>query len=263
MPEPIEQTDADLEKELAADLPNGGTGEAPKEEPNEPTATIPEPAVEPEPPVEPAEEPPVDTVGGGTSPEPEPVKVAPPAAAGADVYARVVPDRPDHVATELTAITAKIKADDFDPYSKDGKEALLRHSELQAEVKTNQAMGKINAQSQYWTDHDADKKNKNYKSTDAKADWQRIQREVAQDPQYEDHERIGAAKAIYFAQLRQRQAPAKSGGGVAPTPITSQGGRVVPPSARAVPPQPKSLSDEDELVQSVGKVMAKIPGQRR
>lgn len=277
--EPTEQTDAELDSEL---LKTAGTPPVPAKDDNdedEQPAAVDAPAATPTPKADEADNP-GDTVpaGGGddAGAEPEAGKGNEPApagsnGAGAGGIVATPPVKPvvkpaakapaeDPSIKALAVVTAKIEADDFDPYSPDGRKALLEHSTLSARVEANRVADAVNSWEIAEEEHDIPAK-------DLRKMWRDSQTEVIQEL---GEANLGAATLLWKQKVAAAKAvkPAEThkpkGKAVAPTPITAKGGRTVPPATRATPPQPKdNLSDEDELVGAVGKKMAFMPGQRR
>lgn len=211
--------------------------------------------------------------GGDNDAKPDDGKIVQPTDAGGTGSGVAVPAKPKPVAekpkqefktdphiAQLKAIEAKIQAEDFDPYSKDGKQAYLDHANLAAQVQANYVASAAASWEIAEDEHGIPARQLQKMWRDARDE---VRQELGRDS--EDaatilwKQKVAAAKNKIPAKVVSGNKPT-----VAPTPITASGGRTVPPAARAVPPQPKEdMSDEDELVSKVSKRMAVVPGQRR
>lgn len=176
--------------------------------------------------------------------------------------------QPTALQQQLEAIEAKIMADDFDPYSKDGKQLQLQHNRLAGMVAA-EPLYAARAEQSAWQHYTADPQ---YAGI-AQAKMEEVFKKhlAVYEKRGFKGDLIGAAATVAMEfelqqianglkgqRARTTTAPAPSTPNrpapQAKTPITPTGARVAPPSAKHVPPQPKAKSDEEELLENVRKV---------
>lgn len=219
-----------------------------------PVATEVEPAahqVEPEAPETPTEVP-------ATEPEVAPVAPAIATVVPAEpAPAAVVAPAVNPIQSELTRVTALINADEFDPFSKDGKQIMMQRQDLAADLRVHQ----INEQQAFWK---REAKSANTTVDALQTVWDDAKDEATKTLGYFDP---NAATYIYNKQVaamkvKKPDAPVVAQSQVVPPtpvgkpriPVTSRPGAVTPPVANmSHRPAPPVRDPLEELGKSVNK----------
>ncbi len=198
----------------------------------------------------------VEPVADAAPVEPEPVKDAEPVVPVAEKAE--APVKYESPATKrLAEVEALIEADEFDPFSKEGKKTLIEHNRLAAKVEAeplHAAERDRSAYAHYKNEYpDITEKEMRDEFTEqlkvyGKRGFQGDALQIAATTAFELklEQKANGHKGQKTAQ-ENKDDPKPT----AKTPITAKGGRVVPPSGTSVPAQPKAKTDEEELVENM------------
>jgi hypothetical protein len=161
--------------------------------------------------------------------------------------------------TELDQLTAQIQADDFDPYSKAGKTAMLRRQDLVAEVKAAPAvevsrmLEQQKAAKAYWTnwgkgtDPAQTIGGKSFSKADAQALFAQVEAEFDADPINQRPELQADRDSALYREFCKalRAGPKKPKPGAAATRVSGSGGAGASPITGSNKTARQRLDDGD------------------